>query len=875
MELLRGEPLDSRLRAGALSVSELLTVAIQIAGALEAAHERGILHRDITPANIFVTVDGQAKILDFGLGKLVNDRAANDVSSSSPTHSRSSGIVPENEVVPSGSVSRYGSPEQLRGEPVDGRTDLYSFGLVMYEMATGEPAFAPGDPAAVFEAVQNRVPPSPRTLKPDLPAALETIIEKAIEKDRALRYQHAADLITDLRRVKRSIDSTLSDAVPLPRTVRQPAAGRLRDSGVRRRPRRMSRISSLALAAAAILVLAVLLWQRWPPGRRATPLTERDSVLLATIANKTADPVFDDTLRQALAVQLSQSPFLDIVPQERVRETLQLMGRLPDVALTREIGREVCERLGVKAMLEGAVATVGEVYVVTLTATDCRSGEAIAQEQIQAKAKEGVLSAVGDVASTMRARLGESLATRQKYNVRIEVATTPSLEALKAYTIGVQRRETGVEIEAIPFFERAIELDPKFALAYTTLSSLYGSLGETDRGEQYARLAYENREHVSERERLFIVYQYHDRVTGDQMLAAKTLGVWKESYPRDYRAPNALSVIFARLGQFDRAIEEGREAMRRNPSHPFPYSNLAHAYRGANRFAEAKQTAEQAVSRKFETLPTRRLLYQIAVMDGDTEAARRHLEWGIGRSREFDLTGAEAQVAAFKGRLSRARDLYDRTEAMARSHELPQVAAGYDAQAIWTELLYGNVARAAADARALVAAKPTHVPLLRAAAALALAGDAAEAERIVTASKARGSTDTMLASVYAPMADSAIELARHNPQRAIEKLQPTEPYELGFVAALVPLHLRGRALLDLGRGADAAAEFRRILAHRGTEPFSPVYALARVGLARALRLSGDTAGGRAAYAEFLADWADADTDIPVLKEVKREYEQGI
>jgi len=861
MELLDGETLRDVLRGQPLPVDRLLALAFHVAEALEAAHRRGVIHRDLKPANVFVATDGRhAKVLDFGLARLLPDHPRTRRASSSwPTAS----ARPDPTTSQSGAGSApYMSPEQARGDALDPRTDLFSFGAVLYEMATGQRAFPGKTAAAVFDGILNRKPTAPTTLNPEVPADLEQVIGKALEKDRQLRYQTAADLLADLRRVKRRRENPSSTGpLPVPPDSPWSEADRVGSVATRRRA------GAAILVLLAIAAVAVGLWRLRRP--RPAPLNERDSILLADFVNTTGDPVFDGTLREALAVQLSQSPFLDIVPDDRVGETLQMMTRTPDERLTHALAREVCQRLGAKALLEGSIASLGRTYVLTLDATDCGAGESIAREQAQADSKEHVLRALGRSASSIRARLGESLATMERFDVPIEQATTPSLEALKAYALGVARRAMGSDVEAIPFFKRAVELDPTFASAHSALSSIYGGLGETEQRGIFARLAYTNRDHVSQRERMFIEYQYHD-AAGDELRAVGILEVWKQSYPHDYRPANALAVSLNRLGQYARAIEEASEAQRRNPSHPFPYSNLAYAYRGANRFAEARQAAEQAVVRRIETVPTRRLLYQLARLDHNPAEAERHLVWGRGRSREFDLVGAQAQAVAFEGQMSTARALYRRTTDMAQHQGFPHVALGYAAQVVWTEALYGNGRLAVRQAREVLRGDPTAAPRLRAAAALALAGAPDEAERVIAASRDAETSDTFVKMVYVPVAEAAVHLARHQPAQVIEALEDAVAYELGSVAALAPVFLRGQALLQQGDGGAAAKEFRTLLDHRGVDPFSPLYALAGLELARALALTGDTAKSRTAYDEFLAAWADADQDLPILLAARAE-----
>jgi len=614
-----------------------------------------------------------------------------------------------------------------------------------------------------------------------------------------------------------------------------------------------------------VLLAGVLIDSRREPSR------DRDSIVLAGFENRSGDPVFDFTLRQGLATQLGQSPFLNIVPDERVRETLRLMGRASDDRLSHEIALEVCRRQGVKAMLEGSIASLGGAYVVAIDATNCQTGEAISRDQAEVKGKERVLGTLGRMASRMRRTLGESLASIQRFDAPLDQITTPSLEALHAYTLGQRARAREGEIESIPFFQRAAELDPKFASAYASLSTVYSNLGEAEPARRYARLAYERRDQVSERERLSITYQYYSEVTGDQSRAAETLEVWKQSFPRAFQPVNSLTVIHNFLGRFERAVEEGEEAVRRNPSHGFPYSNLAYAYRGLGRFDLAKQTAERAVALKIETLVTRRLLYQIAVLAGDEEAAARQLGWARDNAREFDMVGVRAQAAACAGRVREARQLFEEAVRMAEGRNLPDVGTGYLAWATSMEMAYGNARIAQQSARIVLTRRPSFDPHLRAALTLAMTGSPGEAEAIVRELAGDNPEHTVINSVLGPMVRAAIELRRRRPERAIEQLRAAAPYELGFVGALGPLYLRGQSYLMRGEGGRAAAGLQRILDHRGVDPFSPFYAVAPLGLARARAMAGDQAGSRQAYERFLAGWADADADVPVMLEARKEY----
>jgi tetratricopeptide (TPR) repeat protein len=857
MELLEGRSLRDELRAGPLAPEPLLAIAVGVAEALAAAHQQRVIHRDLKPANIFVSRDGRhAKVLDFGLAELLRE-------GSSPRHRKAASAADTTPSVPTltrpgAGTPAYVSPEQARGEPLDERSDLFSFGAVLYEMATGQRAFPGAAPAAVFDAVLNRAPLPPGELNPELPIGLEAVILRLLEKDPGARYQTSRELASELGRIRRRSLGASSPTLLVTAASRRRIRAALRRVGPR----------SLVVGLVALLAVAAagLAWR----GRRpAATLTERDFILLAEFQNHTGDPVFDLTLREALAVQLSQSPFLMLVADDRVRDTLRMMTRPPDERLTRPVAREACERLGAKAMLEGQIAALGRRYVLTLEATGCSAGESLAREQAQVGSKEEVLHALGRMASSMRARLGEQLATVEKFDVPIEQATTRSLDALKAYALGGAQRAKGDEIGALPFLEHAVILDPGFASAHSQLSAIYGNLGESRERASHARLAYENRDQLSGHERLFVEYQHHDAI-GDEPRAISILEMWKQLYPRDYRAPNALAVSFNRLGEYQRAIAEAREAERRNPRHPFPRSNLAHAYRGAGRFQEARRTAEDAVAQQVATLPLRRLLYQLALVEGDATLAEQVLEWARGRPREFDLIGAQAQAVAHAGQMARARSLYQRTVELARRQGMAEVALGYAAQAAATEALYGNRREGLLQARDVLRRDPSGVPRLRAAATLAAAGAPDEAERVIAAFRRSASEDTFLRMVYLPIAEAVVHLVRGRPAQAITALEPAGPYELGSVAQLSPVFVRGRARLQQGDAAGATREFQTVLEHRGVDPFSPLHALARLELARARARAGDAAASRTEYGRFLELWKDADSDLPVLKAARAE-----
>ena len=862
MERLDGETVRELVDRGPMPFDEALDVAIDVTDALSAAHASGIIHRDIKPANIFVTTHAGAKVMDFGLAKVVDTTGKVDPDATTAFEVDSPAAL-TSPGAPLGTMA-YMSPEQARGQALDARTDIFSFGAVLYEMITGRRAFPGTAVAVVFDGILNRDPQPIETFGLASVSDLAAIVSRALEKNLANRYQSMDEMLADLRALKRQVE--MDHAVSVFSTTSS-------SRGIARPTRGGSRWQAILLATAFVCVAGIALWA-WN-ARRANVLTERDSVLLADVANTTGEAVFDDTLRQALAVHLGQSPFLDVVTDERVAETLRTMGRPIDERLTTTVAREVCTRQGVKAMIEGSIAPIGSHYLVAVAATTCDEGRVLAREQEEASRKEDVLSALSQAASRLRAAIGESLATIEQHDVRIEQATTPSLEALKAYSLGLRQRAAGNEIESIPFFQRAIELDPEFALAHTMLSNVFGSLGESSRGAEHGRLAFEHRDEVTERERLIITYQYYDRVTGELQKSIATLLLWEQAYPRDYRPSNVLAVIYARMGQYERAVENAREARRRNPDHPFPYSNLAHALRGLNQFDEARTVAEEAAARGIETLPTRRLLYQLAVQRDDAEDAAKHLAVVRGRSREFDMLGAQAQMAVFGGRLEDAGRLYAAAESGARSAGLTEIADGYIVQAGLMHVLLGAHEQAIAFAQRVVESRNVNVRL-GAVQALGLAGAPAhmlaQGDRVVASVEQEFASDTLLNAVSVAQARAALHMGRGQPARAVDALEAARPYETGRMALLLPIYMRGLAQLELRQGPDAAESFARIRGLRGVDPFSVCYALAPLGTARALVLTGDDAKSRDAYRQFLREWQGADAGVPIVRQARTEFD---
>jgi tetratricopeptide (TPR) repeat protein len=858
MELVEGASLATQILQEPMPSRRVVEIGVEMLEALGAAHHRGIIHRDVKPANIFVMPSGRVKVLDFGLAKsapLGPSRQATTPEDSARTvgASEMSLTTPGFQV----GTFAYMSPEQARGETVDARTDLFSAGAVLYEIATGQRAFRGENVAIVCDQVLNRQPALPRSLNPEIPAALEAIVMKALAKRPQDRYQSAEEMAAELRSM-----TAPAEVLPL---VMEPIA---------EAPRGPWRWRAIAVAAsvvvAAVAMVAVM------RVKAATPLTDRDSIVVAAFTNTTGEQVFDETLSQALNVQLSQSPFLAIVPDRQIRDTLRQMDRPENTPLTGALPLEVCTRGNVKAMLEPTIARIGSLYVVTLEAFECSTGRSIAAADAKAERKEDVLKALGSVTSVVRQKLGET--PLQQFDLPIEQATTPSLEALQAYTLGRAERAKGKELESIPFFRRALELDPDFAAAHTMLSTVYGVLGELAQSEEHARDAYARRERVTERERYLITYQYHDRVTGDQLESLRTLDLWKATYPRDFVPANARALIFNHLGLFERAVDEAKEALARQPDHPFPLSNLASAYRGLNNLTEARRWAQRAIDLKIETSPTRRLLYQIELMEGHAAAADAHLRWAHDRPREFDLVSARAQWEAWQGRMHDARDSYRLVTELTLRRNLSETAAGYQAHHALTEALYGYKDEALAVARQSLfgdrdqSSSPDAVPRYRAAAALALAGDPEAADAVLRETLRRYPQSTLTKTVMRPVVGGASAIVRGQYADAIARLKEASDYELGTVATLVPVYLRGVAYLGMKDGVNAAEQFQRILDHRGTDPFGAPCALAQLGLARALAVQGKTAAATAAYQAFFTAWSSADADLPILREAHAEAE---
>lgn len=881
-ELVKGHTLRRRLcDESGISLRQALEIAIQVAAALAATHDAGIIHRDIKPENIMIRDDGLVKVLDFGLVKLSDSRDGPETD-----------LVTQFKTAPGLVIGTpaYMSPEQARGLPTDARTDIWSLGVVIYEMLTAYPPFTGETPSDTMAAILVIEPPPPGG---DYPTELLRIVKRTLEKKADERYQTVKDLLLDLKNLKRELEFTQelershipgfaksanvsarqTEVLPLPHSAvtqeELPKGATHHMSSAEYivnsvRSHKFAALGTVAVLLAIIGTFTYFLYARKPI------LTDKDTILLTEFENKTGEEVFDSTLKQGLTVQLQQSPFLDIFSDARVLAALKLMGKPPDEKVTRALAREICQRQGLKAFIVGSIVKFDRNYSITLEALNGQTGDRLAIVQSEAEGKDNVLKTLSTTASELRGKLGESLASIQKFDAPLEVTTT-SLDALKDYALGIKEQTNGNYPKAIEYFRNAAHKDPNFAQAWLGMAVQYNNTRQPGLAAEHAAKAYALRDRVSEYEQLRITFFYYSYATGEIDKAVETQEDYVNKYPRDALGPGNLGNRYAMIGQIEKAAAAARSAVRLNPNSVNWHATLTSYLIRLNRYAEAKEELQQVSAQKLDSTDIHQHLYSLAFIEGDTQAMQEQIVWSKGQKEEYRAADWQAETSAFAGQWQASQDFSRRSTDMTLNKEpkQPETAAAFMASQAVRAAWLGEVKDADTLAEAALKIDRNKPSLANAALAFAIAGEAAKAQPIISELEQQFAKDTLVNQLWLPEAKAALELRKGNAQAALEMLESTRRFEPND--EFRPQALRALAYLKLNKGAEAAGEYRKILEHRGEGPRSLLWPLAHLGLGRALAMQGDKPRAKQSYDEFFRLWVNADANIPVLLEVKKEY----
>ena len=896
MEYLEGETLKHLIGDRPLETERLLSIGIDIADALDAAHAKGIVHRDIKPANIFVTQRGTAKILDFGLAK-VTQEASRALDPAEAT--RTEGLNAQHLTSPGSALGTvaYMSPEQVRGRALDARTDLFSFGIVLYEMATGLIPFRGETSGVIFDEILNRTPVAPVRLNSRLPAKLEDVINRALEKDRELRYQHAVDIKSELLRLKRDLESGRSSAVssasqpqsvaaqsvaasePLPasaqktsgsaRAVTSASSGSIAVVPEAAPPRAWIKIKWMA-PAAVVLVLAVVAGGFYMRKHQAVQLTDKDQLILADFTNQTGDAVFDSTLKEALAIQLEQSPLLQLVSDSELHSNLQYLGQTREQKITPELAQQLGQRLGVKAYLAGTIASLGPSYVISINAVNCATGEVFAREQETAPDKTAVLQAVSKAATAIRARLGESMASIQKLTTPYTNVTTANLQAFHAFSLGEDEHRMGHDFpQAFSLYQQAIQLDPSFAMAYARLGVTYSTQGALAKSLEHMKKAYDLRERVTERERMYIESQYAS-FQFDLPKALESYKLFAATYPRDAAAWNNMAIVYAEIGDFEQAATDFKKTWEIAKWDNVAAENAAGTLLQLDHIKEGERYLKEALDQGGGDDTN----YHGNAMLDDFLAGRpdweKHIQWAQGRPDGFVVDASSATFYLYLGRMHDADQHWEQAAKRAEQQHFSDSAGGLYAVKALHDALVSNCGAARDAAHKGLGLDHSIATIPDAVLALALCGESGPALKEAERAAAEAPNNTLYSEIYVPEVKAAIALAQHHPEQVAGLLTSVSPYLLVSKAP----HLLGLASLETKHGQQAVTDFEpglryRSLAFGEGSAQAPDYVLCLLGTARA-QAQFDRAAATRSYTQLLDIWKNADADFIPAQEAKRE-----